>query len=93
MARALIGTVMLVDGAGGLIVETEAYDIADPASHCHGGHTERNALPLDQAPFEQHPCPVPPEVVVGVRIGISKAKDTPWRFGLLGSRFVSRRFA
>lgn len=43
VARALIGTVLLVDGVGGTIVETEAYDASDPASHCFGGRTARNA--------------------------------------------------
>jgi DNA-3-methyladenine glycosylase len=171
VARALIGAVLLVDGVGGRIVETEAYDREDPASHSHSGPTARNrsmfgppgrayvyrsygihwclnfvcredghgagvliraieplqgidvmcerrgmqdvrllcsgpgrvgqALGivhemnghrLDQAPFEVLASSGDHEVVVGPRIGISKAADVPWRFGLAGSPFVSRRF-
>jgi DNA-3-methyladenine glycosylase len=42
VARQLIGVTLLVDGVGGRIVETEAYDASEPASHCYIGRTERN---------------------------------------------------
>lgn len=43
VARDLIGVTLLVDGVGGIIVEVEAYDHTDPASHCYEGRrTPRN---------------------------------------------------
>jgi DNA-3-methyladenine glycosylase len=171
VARVLIGATLLVDGVGGRIVETEAYDQADPAAHTHIGPTKRNAamfgppahayvyrsyglhwclnfvcrepghgagvliraiepleglarmrqrrgledarllcsgpgrvgealgitqahygLPLDRPPFLVCAAGGPVDVVVGPRIGLSKAAELHLRFGLAGSRFVSRPF-
>jgi DNA-3-methyladenine glycosylase len=172
VARRLIGVIVLVDGVGGRIVETEAYDREDPASHSFAGPTARNramfgapghayvyrsygihwclnfvcresghgagvllrsleplegldlmrkrralaqtallcagpgrlaqalgitrshdGLALDAPPFSLIlPDGPMPEVVCGPRVGISKAIAVPWRFGLAGSRFLSRPF-
>lgn len=171
VAQALIGAHVYIDGVGGRVVETEAYDREDPASHSFSGPSERNGvmfgppgrvyvyrsygihwclnfvcreaghgaavlvraieplqglgqmrerrgldderllcagpgrlaqamgvtrdlngLRLDRAPFELRPRDEAVHVVAGPRIGISKAVEVPWRFGLAGSRFLSKSF-
>jgi DNA-3-methyladenine glycosylase len=171
VAPDLIGCTLLVDGVGGPIVEVEAYDHEDPASHGFRGQTARNRsmfgppghayvyrsygihwclnlvceekgvaaavllralepahgveemrarrdldepgllcsgpgrlcqalavtgehdrLPLNRPPFELRARKGEPEVVTGPRVGITRAADLPWRYGLSGSPYLSRRF-
>jgi DNA-3-methyladenine glycosylase len=58
-----------------------------------GVTVKHNGLALDRAPFELRARAEKPEIVVGPRIGITKAVDKPWRYGLKGSRFLSKPFA
>ena len=169
VARQLIGVTVLLDGVGGRIVETEAYDRLDPASHTYGGLTPRNAamfgppghayvyrsygihwclnfvcreaghgagvliraieplagidvmrarrgveelrllcsgpgkvcqalgvshlqnrLALDAPPFTLLAREDEVTVHAGPRIGITRAMETPWRFVLAGSRYLSK---
>jgi DNA-3-methyladenine glycosylase len=53
---------------------------------------KHNGLPLDKAPLELRARADDCEVAVGVRIGITKAAELPWRYGLAGSKFLSKRF-
>jgi DNA-3-methyladenine glycosylase len=57
------------------------------------GVTRRhNGLPLDRPPFELRARTAEPEIAIGVRIGISKAVEHPWRYGMKGSAFLSKPF-
>jgi DNA-3-methyladenine glycosylase len=68
---------------------------AGPGRLCQALDVRRDhdSLAMTQAPFSLALPTTPIDLDVGVRIGISKAVDTPWRFGLSGSPFVSRPFA
>jgi DNA-3-methyladenine glycosylase len=171
VAPDLIGTRLLVNGVGGIIVEVEAYHHTEPAAHSYRGPTQRNqvmfgppgfvyvyrsygihwcvnfvcekegsasavliralqpthgipamrrrrglhdehalcsgpgkltealgithahnGLALDAPPFALYARTEKPEIVAGVRIGLTKAVELPWRYGLKGSRFLSKPF-
>jgi DNA-3-methyladenine glycosylase len=51
-----------------------------------------NGNALDVSPIAMYARTRKPEIVTGVRIGITKATELPWRYGLKGSRFLSKPF-
>ena len=67
---------------------------AGPGRLCEalGIDLAHNGLPLDKPPFELRARSEACDVATGVRIGITRAAELPWRYGLKGSRFVSKPF-
>ena len=53
---------------------------------------KHNGLALDAPPIAIYARTRKPEIVSGIRIGITKAVELPWRYGLKGSKFMSKPF-
>ena len=86
----------------GLYAMAARRGIADERALCSGPGKlcqalaitrEHDGLALGEPPFELRPRTTRVHVVSGPRIGITKAADKNWRYGLAGSRHVSRSFA
>jgi len=67
---------------------------AGPGRVCQAlGITDaHNGLALDAPPFALTARAEDIPVATGPRIGITQAADLPWRYGLTGSRFLSKPF-
>lgn len=65
-----------------------------PGRLCQGLEVTRalDGHELDRPPFSLAAGDEVPDIAVGPRIGITRGVGTPWRFGLAGSRFLSRPF-
>ena len=75
-------------------VKDERQLCSGPGKICEalGITREHNGLALDRPPFELRAAASPPAIIRGVRIGISKAVEKPWRYGFKDSRFLSKPF-
>ncbi len=97
-SAALIRALEPTEGLGTMRQRRGARDdrllCAGPGRLCEalGITRAHDGLPLDVPPFELRSRSGPVEIAVGRRIGITKATEKPWRYGLAGSRFLSRPF-
>ncbi|MDB5609008.1 MAG: 3-methyladenine glycosylase [Bradyrhizobium sp.] len=75
-------------------LEDERSLCSGPGKLCEalGITIKHSELPLDAPPFALHARAGKVDVVAGVRIGLTKAVDLPWRYGLKGSKFLSKPF-
>lgn len=75
-------------------VEAERALCSGPGKLCQALAVTRDhdGLPLDRPPFVLLSRDTVPEIVTGPRIGLTRGVETPWRYGLAGSAYLSRRF-
>ncbi len=90
-----------IEPTAGLAIMADRRGLADPRRLCAGpgrlcqalGITAaHNGASLDEPPFVLLPSETAPSIRSGPRIGITKAAAELWRFGLAGSRFLSKPF-
>ena len=90
-----------LEPTAGLSTMRRRRGVTDPRLLCSGPgrlcealriSRRHNGFALDEAPFELFARSDAVEVVAGPRIGITKAVNKPWRYGLKGSRFLSKPF-
>jgi DNA-3-methyladenine glycosylase len=77
----------------GVAREVELCNGPGKLTQAFGVDLDLNATTLVEGPILIHPREAgrrDPELLVGPRIGITKAADLPWRFAAAGSRYVSR---
>jgi DNA-3-methyladenine glycosylase len=88
-----------LEPAHGLDAMRERRGLDDPRLLCAGPGRlcqalgiarVHDGLALDEPPFELVAREAKPQIVAGPRIGITKAADRPWRYGIAGSRYLSR---
>lgn len=74
---------------------TNAALCAGPArlAQALGIDASYNAMRVDRLPFVMKDRTSLPGIVTGPRIGISRAREQPWRFGWLNSPYLSRPFS
>jgi DNA-3-methyladenine glycosylase len=95
LIRALQPTFGLDDMRARRGLEDERMLCSGPGRLCQalGIGLAHNGLALDQPPIEMFARTEVPDIVAGIRIGISKAVELPWRYGVRGSRYLSKPFA
>jgi DNA-3-methyladenine glycosylase len=88
-----------LEPAHGLDTMRERRGLDDPRLLCAGPGRlcqalgiarAHDGLGLDEPPFELVAREAEPQIAAGPRIGITKAADRPWRYGIAGSRYLSR---
>src|SRR5437016_8406224 len=73
-------------------LDDERLLCAGPGRLCQalGITSAHDGLALGDPPFELLPRETEPEILRGPRVGITRAREHPWRYGVAGSKHLSR---